>query len=73
MLGGNPMAAMAAADVVSQMNPIIIIIILCVVLCILFTPCFFICFILCCCYWTCCSPFDSEDFTVGSQKDKDIN
>ena len=71
MFGGNPMAAMAVADVASQ-NPIIIVIILCIALCIFLAPFCCLCFWCCCCYWMCFGS-SSEDFTVGSQKQKERN
>tara|TARA_Y100001970_G_C13971328_1_gene718344 strand:+ start:142 stop:378 length:237 start_codon:yes stop_codon:yes gene_type:complete len=78
MFGGNPMAAMAVADVASQ-NPqvvgIVIIILLsvgCCVMSLFWTgPCIIICT---CCIFICKSFFGStEDFTVGSQKQKEGN
>ena len=78
MFGGNPMAAMMAADVASQ-NPqvagIVIIILLsvgCCVMSLFWTgPCIIICT---CCVFICKSCFGStEDFIVGSQNDDNTN
>tara|TARA_B100000900_G_scaffold378430_1_gene362594 strand:+ start:312 stop:539 length:228 start_codon:yes stop_codon:yes gene_type:complete len=68
MLGGNPMVAMAAADIASQ-NPIILVIALCIGLCVILAPPCIICS--CCCFifrslWM-PDGDDDEQFTVGSQ------
>tara|TARA_Y100000817_G_scaffold308176_1_gene295530 strand:- start:276 stop:485 length:210 start_codon:yes stop_codon:yes gene_type:complete len=68
MIGGNPMAVMSAAGQNPMIGIVICLCICCIGVPIACSPPLFIC--LCCC--ACCGwgPF-SEDFTVGSQNDKD--